>query len=116
MNDKKTLKVILEGDAKAAAERMLEALRNKGEFSKLSPTRLLAWIILHFEKKDFPKYKEQILTTYFNPKKYLFKMALDIGESDNLEEVLKKALKDIKSGGNKKVKDAKEESDQAQEG
>ena len=104
MRDKKTLKIVLEGAAKSAVEGMLEELQKEGEFSKLSPSRLAAWIVLHFEKKDFDKYKEKILASHFNPRKYLNKLASGVGESDDLEKILRETLQDMKSGKKGKEK------------
>ena len=104
MRDKKTLKIVLEGTAKAAVEGMIEELQKEGEYSKLSPSRLAAWIILHFERKDFAKYREKILANHFNPRKYLNKLVSGVGESDDLEKILRETLQDIKSGKKGKKK------------
>ena len=99
MRDTKTLKISLEGAAKAALEGMYEDLRREGECSRLTPSRLAAWIVCHFEGRDFAKHREKILANHFNPRKYLSRLASGVGESDDLEKILRDTLREVASGG-----------------
>ena len=93
---KKQTRIVLENPAQEALERMLFELKGMGSFVKISPSRLISSIVLHFEKGDFLKQKEELVRGHIDAKRYLKSIAGKLNESENLESVLKKALKQIK--------------------
>ena len=101
MSNKKPLRIVLEGREKEAVENMVRELNEEGEFVKISPSRLVAWIVRRFEGRDFKRQKEGISKEHFNSKKYLEKLALKTGEDENLETVLRRTLKEIGNSGGK---------------
>ena len=93
MNNKKTLRVTFEGAAKEAVERMATDLEQGEKFVKISPSKLVGWIVQCFEKRYFARHKKEIAQENFNSRDYLKSLASNIGKEEKLEEVLKTALK-----------------------
>lgn len=95
MKSQNHLRVLLDSDAYASLEKMLEALKGSGDFVKINPSKLVSWIITKFETESFERNKAQIIQDHFNSKEYLRDLATKIQSSDNAAEVLAAALQKI---------------------
>lgn len=95
MKSQNHLRVLLDSDAYASLENMLEALKGSGDFVKINPSKLVSWIITKFEAESFERNKAQIIQDHFNSKEYLRDLATKIQSSDNAADVLAAALQKI---------------------
>ena len=103
MSKLKSGRLILDEGAIAALSSMYEELKDE-KCIKITPSKLGSWIISEFFKSYFPRYKAKIIKEHFNSKEYLKNLALSLDDSDDLEQVLRDTLKEIKpSSKNKKL-------------
>lgn len=97
MNNHKSSRVVLDQEAQEYLNKMLLVLRSEEDGVKISPSRLTSWIVSYFAKRDFSRQKERITRESINSKEYLRNIAKGLGDSDDLETVLKEALNQIRS-------------------
>lgn len=103
----KSSRVVLDKDSQEHLNKMLLTLKSEGSCIRISPSRLVSWIVSYFSKRDFSRQKKRIIREHFNSKEYLRHIAKNLNESDSLEAVLKETLNQIKPS--KRRKNAKKE-------
>jgi outer membrane PBP1 activator LpoA protein len=101
MTKLKSGRLILDEGAIAALSSMYEEMKNQ-KCVKITPSKLGSWIISEFYKSFFSRYKGKIAKEHFNSKEYLKKMMSNVDENENLEDVLRQALNQIKKPTTKK--------------
>ena len=104
MKSQNHLRVLLDSDAYASLENMLEALKGSGDFVKINPSKLVSWIITKFEAESFERNKAQIIQDHFNSKEYLKHVTQRISSEDDLEAILKVALDKVRKATHKGFK------------
>ncbi|NOT77737.1 MAG: hypothetical protein HOP07_01895 [Bacteriovoracaceae bacterium] len=95
MKNKNPLRVLIETDAQESLDEMLINLKGNGNFVRITPSRLLSWIITKFRTESFEKHKNQIIQEHFNSKEYLRDLATKIQNSDDAAILLTAALEKI---------------------
>ena len=93
---KSTPRVNLDEQAHQALQEMLAELHQSHEFAKIKPAELASWVFVWFYKNAFARKKEEIAKEYFNSKKYFKKIMNSVNEKENLEQILRQALNQIK--------------------
>jgi hypothetical protein len=114
MNKLKSGRIILDEEAKSALSSMYNEIKDE-ECVKITPAKLSSWIIQKFHTSYFRQHKTKITKDHFNSKEYLKDMMKNVGAEENLEEVLRKALSNIKTPRTSKSndkKDSRKEQDQ----
>jgi hypothetical protein len=106
MNKLKSGRIILDERAKAALSSMYEELKNE-KCIKITPAKLSGWIICEFQKNYFERYKRKICKDHFNSKEYLKGMIQNVDAEENLEDILRTALINIKTPKATKPSDKK---------
>jgi hypothetical protein len=96
MNKLKSGRIILDEGAKTALSSMYDEIRDQ-ECVKVTPAKLSSWIIQKFYSSYFRQHKAKITKDHFNSKEYLKGIMKNVGEEENLEEILRKALTNIKT-------------------
>jgi hypothetical protein len=96
MNKLKSGRIILDEGAKTALSSMYDEIRDQ-ECVKITPAKLSSWIIQKFHSSYFRQHKAKITKDHFNSKEYLKGIMKNVGEEENLEEILRKALTNIKT-------------------
>lgn len=97
MTDKpKFSRIVLDEKSQEYLNEMLLVLKGEGSHIKVSPSSLVCWIVSYFARSGFHRQKKKIIKDHFNSKEYLRHIANNLGESDNLETVLRETLNQIK--------------------
>jgi hypothetical protein len=96
MSKLKSGRIILDEGASTALSSMYDELKSEACI-KITPSKLSSWIIAEFQKSYFKRYKKKITKEHFNSKEYLKAIISNVDENENLEDVLRQALSDIKS-------------------
>ena len=110
MTKLKSGRLILDEGAISALSSMYEEMKNQ-KCIKITPSKLGSWIISEFHKSYFKRYKNKIKKEHFNSKEYLKTMMNTVDENENLEEVLRLALNNIKKTSPSKNGRTKEKQD-----
>lgn len=110
MTKLKSGRLILDEGAITALSSMYEEMKNQ-KCIKITPSKLGSWIISEFYKSYFSRYKGKIKKEHFNSKEYLKTIMNTVDESENLEEVLRQALNNIKKTSSSKNVRTKEKQD-----
>ena len=96
-----TRRITLEKEAQESLTKMLAELKKEERFIKISPSKLVSWIVFCFGQKYFLKQKDRIIKAHFSSKAYLKNVAQTVDDSPNLSAVLKETLNRIALKGKK---------------
>ncbi len=107
MNKLKSGRIILDEGAKTALSSMYDEIRDQ-ECVKVTPAKLSSWIIQKFYSSYFRQHKAKITKDHFNSKEYLKGIMNNVSDEENLEEILRKALSNIKTPRTSKSSDKKD--------
>jgi len=96
VKNSKQARIILDTDAHMELASILSVLKAEKEFVKITPSKLVSWIIKTYAKKYFARDKKQIVKDHFNSKEYLKHVTKGLNPDDDLESVLKLALDKVR--------------------
>lgn len=91
------MRITLDGEAKAAVKKMISEIKESNQFVKITPSKLVEWLALWFESREFYKYKARIVKEHLSSKQYLKSIANGPEDEEELESILKEALKTVKA-------------------
>jgi hypothetical protein len=98
INNKEVVRAVLEGDAKAAYDKMVEVLKAENDHIKFTPSKLVCGIVKRYFASYFEQDKAQLANEFFDPKEHL-KVALKSAKTpEELEKALTEALDRVKNG------------------
>jgi hypothetical protein len=92
-----SLRLTLEGEAKASIKEMLSQLKLERPEITLTPSSLASWAIIYFYKKSFNQSKTKIADSHFNPKSYIRLQLKDLDSVEKVEAALLEIRNKIKN-------------------
>lgn len=90
-------RVILDQEARAALDRMYEDLKTQETWIRLTPSKLVSFIVEQYARVSFANDREAIVKRHFNSKEYLKNVIRGVRSSEDVEEALKNALLKVAS-------------------
>lgn len=82
-----------------AVNEMITALKAKEACIRITPSKLVAWIVEHYKQGAFESEQEQIIRAHFNSKEYLKRVMNGVSTEGGIAEALETALKRIRAEG-----------------
>lgn len=92
-----SLRVTLEGEAKAAISEMLAQVKQENPDASVTPSSLAAWALIYFFKKHFAQTKSKIADSHFNPKAFIRLQLKDLDSAEKVEAALLEIRSKIKN-------------------
>lgn len=92
-----SLRVTLEGEAKAAISEMLAQVKQENPDASVTPSSLAAWVLIYFFKKHFGQTKSKIADSHFNPKAFIRLQLKDLDSAEKVEAALLEIRSKIKN-------------------
>ena len=101
-----SLRLTLEGEAKAALNEMLSQIKQDNPDAAITPSSLASWAMVYFFKKSFSQTKSKIADSHFNPKAYIKMQLKDLDSVEKVETALleiRNKLKNTKGTSERKI-------------
>ena len=95
--DQHTVRIILEQGAALALNEMMKSLRATEQCIKVTPSKLVSWIIERYRLGSFAQDEQAIIKAHFNSREYLKKVVQEIGPGGDVTKALETALQKIRS-------------------
>ncbi len=97
-------RVLLDAKASQSLDKMLNTLKQEGEFIRINPNKLVSWIVENFHVNRFSSTKAEIAKSHFNPRAYLLNVASKATNGDEAKALLTDALAKLQINKKKKTK------------
>lgn len=96
MNSRVPKRIVLTEDGVGSLQRMIEALRAEGDSLRITPSKLVSWILRRYETILFIKDKGVIARDHFNSKRYL-QQAIAGAKDADIPKILQETLSQLRT-------------------
>ena len=95
--DQHTVRIVLEQGAAVALDEMIKNLKVTEQCIKVTPSKLVSWIVERYRIGSFAQDEQTIIKAHFNSREYLKKVVQEIEPGGDVAQALQAALEKVRT-------------------